>query len=136
MLIAHLLAQLTRCQTIAQCLGRLWHRLISIRPLADIEPCANRSPFPHGASVLDRDAQRRAYIAAIKEINIPQLASSYNLGKEWVAVGYPDHGSFNFCVFVVFPHDGTKWIVWFPICPLLHEPWRKLQSEIATFEGV
>lgn len=127
MVSAYLLSQLTRWKPIYQYLSRLWRCVIPIRALADMERGADDSLFPP-----EWDAQ--AYLAAINDIDILQLASSYNMGKKCEEFGKRTRGSFNFCVFVVFPEDDTKWVVRFPICPLLHEPWRKLQSEAATLE--
>lgn len=82
MVFAYLLSQLTRWETVVQYLRRLWCQLIPIRPLPDIERRANDSAFPHYVSKLERDAQQQAYIAAINDIDVLQLASSYNLGKK------------------------------------------------------
>ncbi len=97
------------------------------------------SPCTEGlycASKLERDGQRRAYIKSIRKEDVFKLASSYNVGRDCYEFREPEHGSFNVCFFVEFPSDGKQWVVRFPICPVLHEPWRKLQSEIATMECV
>lgn len=89
----------------------------------------------NGTSRLERERQRDAYISGIQEEDVIKLASHHNYGRE-CTVRRRANGSFNVCFFVEFPSDGQKWVVRFPICPVLHEPWQKLRSEVATMEYV
>lgn len=143
-----------------QFLGCLWRRILPLRTLPDIETCAvedvlvlqptiapkscttlyNDSGTPpwtaatYCASKSERDAHRLAYIEAIQAEAVLKLASSHNRGRDCIEFRERAHGSFNVCFFVEFPSDGTKWVVRFPICPVIHDPWRKLQAEVATME--
>lgn len=91
---------------------------------------------PRMTSLQERNKQRAAYNRAIRKEDVLKLASSHNHGKECTEFRERDNGSFNVCFFVEFPSDGQKWVVRFPICPVLHEPWQKLQCEVATIEYV
>ncbi|TQV94373.1 hypothetical protein V2A60_002595 [Cordyceps javanica] len=136
MVFVFLVSRLARWENAMQYLRRLCRWLFPDRLLDDVQPCDDESPVTRCVSKLDRDARRQAYVDAIDDIDVLGLASSYNMGKRCEEFGQRTRGSFNLCVFVVFPDDGSKWVVRFPICPLLHEPWRKLQSEVATLEFI
>lgn len=58
------------------------------------------------------------------------------MGKKHHEFRDSEGGSSNVCFFVTFPSDGRKWVVKFPIGPVLHGPWRKVQIEIATIRLV
>ncbi|KAG9251951.1 kinase-like domain-containing protein [Emericellopsis atlantica] len=83
-------------------------------------------------SQLDRDRWRKTYAESIDVEDVYRLASSHNMNKHCRTFREPESGSFNVCFFVTFPSDGRKWVVRFPIGPVLHDPGRKIQSEIAT----
>ncbi|ATY63242.1 kinase-like domain [Cordyceps militaris] len=154
MVFSYLFSLLPQWPTAVQFLSGLWRRILRIRTLPDIErrfiddapksyPTLHsedgQAPWTvatYGASKSERDAQRQAYIEAIQVENVLKLASSRNEGRDCIEFRKREHGSFNVCFFVEFPFDGTKWVVRFPICPVLHEPWRKLQAEIATMEYI
>lgn len=98
-------------------------------------PC---TPEAYCASKLERDKQRQTFIEAIRKRKkgVLKLASSHNMQRRCTEFRECEFGSFNVCFFVEFPSDGKQWVVRFPICPVQHEPWQKLQSEIATMECV
>ncbi|KAG9252587.1 kinase-like domain-containing protein [Emericellopsis atlantica] len=85
---------------------------------------------------LDRDKQRQTYAESIDIKDVYKVASSHNMDKDCRKFRDPESGSFNVCFFVTFPSDGRKWVVRFPIGPVLHDPWQKIQSEIATLRYV
>lgn len=87
-----------------------------------------------GTSKMERHRQRDACIDAISTEDVYRLAASHNLVRECHEFRARENGSFNVCFFVEFPSDGQRWVVRFPIVPLLYEPWQKLQSEIATMQ--
>ncbi|ATY63013.1 kinase-like domain [Cordyceps militaris] len=90
----------------------------------------------YGTSRLERERHRDAYINAIRKDDVFKLASSHNHDKECTEFRERENGSFHVCFFVEFPSDGQKWVVRFPICPVLYEPWQKLRSEVATMEYI
>ncbi|OAQ97618.1 hypothetical protein LLEC1_02681 [Akanthomyces lecanii] len=90
----------------------------------------------YGTSRLERERQRDAYINAIRKDDVLKLASSYNRDRKCIEFRKPENGSYHVCFFVEFPCDGQKWVVRFPICPVLYKPWQKLQSEVATMEYI
>jgi hypothetical protein len=82
----------------------------------DSEPHTDHKwPWVQGTSQYERKKQQQAYITAIENIDVLKLASKYNQGQACVEFGKRTHGSFNLCVFVEFPSDGTKWVVRFLI---------------------
>ncbi|PNY23580.1 Aminoglycoside phosphotransferase [Tolypocladium capitatum] len=90
----------------------------------------------YGESKSERDTRREAYIKSIEIADVCKLASNNNMMKVCHEFRQHEHGSFNVCFFLEFPSDGKKWVVRFPIGPVLHGAWRKLQSEISTMEYI
>ncbi|KAI9755386.1 MAG: hypothetical protein M4579_004315 [Chaenotheca gracillima] len=85
------------------------------------------------------------FIASIQTDQVCALASSYNSNRPCHIFAEPQTGSYNVCFFVEFDaQDGReeeesapcqRWIARFPM-PSVHDPVRKLKSEIATMKYV
>ena len=73
----------------------------------------------YAASKSEADRQRKTNIKSIPITDVCKLASSHNMAKDCDMFRDPEHGSFNVCFFVRFPSDGKKWVVRFPISPVL-----------------
>lgn len=81
-----------------------------------------------------RESQREVYINSIKITDVCELASRHNGMKSCHLFRELEHGSFNVCFFVKFPSEDKRWVIRFPIEPVLHNAWEKLQSEVATMK--
>ncbi|KAG6001269.1 hypothetical protein E4U54_001126 [Claviceps lovelessii] len=79
-----------------------------------------------------RDELQEAFVESISKSAVAALASRYNGNKECVVDDELRNGSYNVCVFVTFPADGTRWVVRIPMTPLVADGWTKLKSEVAT----
>lgn len=88
----------------------------------------------HGSWRAPYEVRRQQYIQSIATVDVCALASHYYGGETCAEFREPKRGSYNICYFVEFPVDRARWVVRFPLTPVLHDVRRKLQCEISTME--
>ena len=86
----------------------------------------------------DRDKQRAAFIEYLceRKSDILKLASTHHGGELPTEFRDYNFGSFNVCFFVEFASDGQRWVIRFPLKPVLYNPWQNVLSENTTMQSV
>ncbi|KAJ4147522.1 hypothetical protein LMH87_002034 [Akanthomyces muscarius] len=82
------------------------------------------------------EALKDDYIRSIDTQDVCALASYYHGSQACSEFREHKRGSHNVCYFIEFTNDQTRWVVRFPLTPVLQDAHRKLDSEIATMEYV
>ncbi|ATY62576.1 kinase-like domain [Cordyceps militaris] len=82
------------------------------------------------------EQRKEDYIRSINAQDVCTLASYYGAGQPCAEFRERKRGSYNICYFLEFPNDQTRWVVRFPLTPVLQDAHRKLDCEIATMEYV
>ncbi|OAA60017.1 Protein kinase-like domain protein [Cordyceps fumosorosea ARSEF 2679] len=82
------------------------------------------------------EQRKEDYIRSINIRDVCALASYYHHNQPCTEFRERKRGSYNVCYFIEFPNDHTRWVVRFPLTPVLQDAHRKLDCEIATMEYV
>ncbi|KAJ3483629.1 hypothetical protein NLG97_g7262 [Lecanicillium saksenae] len=82
------------------------------------------------------ERRRDEYVRSINVHDVCALASYYRNGKPCVEFREQKRGSYNVCYFLEFPEDHMRWVVRFPLTPILQDVRRKLDCEVATLEFI
>lgn len=80
------------------------------------------------------EQQKEEYVRSIRPEDVCALASYHRNGDSCVQFQEPERDTYNVYYFVEFPRDGSRWVVRFPLAPVLYDLGRKMQSEISTME--
>ncbi|XWW94102.1 hypothetical protein V2A60_002044 [Cordyceps javanica] len=82
------------------------------------------------------EQRKEDYIRSINTQDVCALASYYHDSQPCAEFRGRKRGSYNICYFLEFANDQTRWVVRFPLIPILQDAHRKLDCEIATMEYV